>query len=283
LVVYLISLWQYISYVLRGRPSAASRGLLLSLCGLIIHGISIVVISFGQGRLPWVNSLQNISFWCWAVVTISVAVSYRLRLRVLGLFVLPLVVVLLFLAMTGQKSSSGYVEEVGRPFWAAVHIGLIFVSYASFAFAAVLGFVYILHSHLLKRREAGEFWGKLPPLNLLDRLNYRALLVGLVFLTAGLVLGFAWLLSLPKKPESLDPKIIGALITWAAYGLLFLMRATSLVRGRKVAWLSIAGIALIVLSFLFIPHVIPEELEGQSRSSIQAARTTGTRVWGKEF
>jgi len=260
LVTYLVSLWHFVTYVLRGRERVAARGLRLALCGLAIHGVSILVVALGQGMLPWANSLQNISFWCWVVVGISVAVSLKFRLNVLWLFVLPLVIILLFMAMTGQKSSSAYSENIGRTFWAAFHIGLVFVAYASFAFAAVTGFMYILQSHFLKKKETGELYGKLPPLGLLDRLNYRALLAGLLFLTVGLLLGFSWLAALREKPESLDPKIIAALVTWGAYAVLFLMRATSLLRGKKVAWLSILGIGVIIASFLFVPHSIPKKL-----------------------
>ncbi len=187
------------------------------------------------------------------------------------MFVLPLVIVLLFLAMIGQKSSSGYGGDVGRTFWATFHIGLVFVAYASFALAAVLGFMYILHSYFLKKKETGELSGKLPPLDLLDRLNYGALAAGLVFLTAGLLLGFLWLSALPEKPEGLDPKIMGALGIWGAYAILFTVRATSLLRGKKVAWLSILGIAVIVLSFLFVPHLIPKELMPRKGSAVEGA------------
>jgi len=250
----------------------------LALCGLVIHGLSIVVISLGQGMVPWANSLQNISFWCWVVVAISLLVSYRLRLKVLGLFVLPLVVVLLFMAMTGRKSSSGYGEDVARTLLGAVHIGFVFVAYASFAFAAATSFMYILQSHFLKKKETGELYAKLPPLDLLDRLSYRALLVGLLFLSAGLLLGFYWLGALPKKPESVDPKIIWSLVVWAAYAVLFLMRATSLLRGKKVAWLNILGMAMIVLTFLFIPHALPKKLRSAACTPFQAARLQGTAV-----
>jgi ABC-type uncharacterized transport system permease subunit len=260
LVLYLVSLCQFVMYVLRGSDTLSLRGLRLAAGGLVIHGISIVLVSIGQGVLPWANSLQNISFWCWVVVGISVAVSYKFYVRVLGLFALPLVIVLLFTAMTGQKSSSGYGVAVGQTFWAAVHVGMVFAAYASFAFAAILGFMYLLQSRFLKKRETGELYGKLPPLDLLDRLNFRALMVGLAFLTLGLLLGFTWLGALRKKPESLDPKIIAALVTWGVYGVLLLMRTMCLVRGKKVAWLSILGIAVVVLSFLFIPHSIPKGL-----------------------
>jgi ABC-type uncharacterized transport system permease subunit len=260
LLVYLASLWHFAMYAVRGWQRLASRASLLSICGLAIHAVSIVLISLGQGTPPWLNSLQNISFWCWVMMGISVVVSYRFRLKALGLFVLPLALALLFIAMTGQKSPSFYGHHVGRSFWVALHIGLVFVGYASFAFAAVIGLMYILQSRYLKKGGAGELSGKLPPLDTLDRLNYLAMLAGLAFLTAGLIIGFFWLAFLPKKPLGFDPKILGSLGIWGAYAVLFAMRATSLVRGKKVAWLSILGMAVIVLSFLFIPHMIPKEL-----------------------
>ncbi len=270
LVAYLVSLWHFVVHVLRRREPLAERALWLAVGGFAIHGISIVTISVGQGMLPWANSLQNISFWCWVLTGMSIAISYRFRLKVLGLFVLPPVVVLLFMAMTGQKSSAEYSGEVGQTFWAAVHIGLVFVGYASFAFAAVMGFMYLLQSRFLKKKEIGELYDKLPPLVLLDTLNYRALMAGLAFLTAGLVLGFFWLASLEERPQALDPKIIAALITWGAYAALSLLRATCLLRGKKVAWLSIVGIALIVLAFLFVPHSIPKELKPGDKGAVTA-------------
>jgi len=278
LVAYVVSLWHFGMYVFRGAQRLASRGLFFSLVGLAIHGIAIVTVSVGQARPPWANSLQNISFWCWVVVAISVAVSYRFRLKVLGLFVMPLVLVLLFMAMVGQKSSSAYGEEVGRTFWAAVHVGLVFVAYASFAFAAVLGFIYILHSRFLKKKETGELSDKLPSLDLLDRLNYRALLAGLGFLTAGLLLGLLWLAALPKKPEGLDPKVTGSAVIWMAYAVLSAMRATGVLRGRKVAWLSVLGIAVIVLSFLFVPHLLPKGIEAAHRRKSAQVRVSAAGV-----
>jgi ABC-type transport system involved in cytochrome c biogenesis permease subunit len=261
LVAYLVSLGYFVMYAFHGRQVLAKRGLWLTLSGFAIHGLSIVVVSLGQQMLPWLNSLQNISFWCWGVVGISIAVSHGSRLRILGLFVLPLVIVLLFLAMVGQKDSSGHLTGFGGSGWAVVHIGLVFVAYASFAFAAVTGFMYILQSRCLKGKEGGELCDLLPSLVLLDRLNFRALTAGLFFLTIGLVLGFLWFYTLSDRPESLDPKIIVSLITWVAYTVLFLIRATSAVRGRKIAWLSIVGIGAVVLSFIFVPHSIPTKMK----------------------
>jgi ABC-type uncharacterized transport system permease subunit len=261
LISYLLGLYHFVVYALRGGQRWAQRGLWLALCGLAVHGISIVIIAFGQGMLPWANSLQNISFWCWVLVGISVAVSFRFQVDVLWLFLLPLVIVLLFTAMTGQKSSSAYGGDIGMTFWSAFHIGLVFVAYAAFAFAGVTGFMYILQSHSLKKKESGELYGKLPPLDLLDRLNYRALLAGFAFLTVGLLLGFFWLAALPQQPGGRDAKIVAALVTWGAYAILFLLRATCLLRGKKVAWLSILGVGVIILSFLFIPHSIPRKLK----------------------
>jgi ABC-type transport system involved in cytochrome c biogenesis permease subunit len=265
---YLAGLYYFLMYVFRKRSRLAMWGFRAMLCGLAIHGLSIGLIAAGQRVFPWANTLQNISFWSWVVVAISVALSHRPGLKVLGLFVLPLVVVLLLMAMTGQKSSSGYGEMVGRAFLGAVHVGLVFVAYASFAFAAVTGFMYILQNHFLKKKETGELYSNLPALDLLDKLSYRALGAGLAFLTVGLVLGFYWLAALPQKPEGFDPKVIGSLVIWAAYSVLLLMRATSFIRGRKMAWLSILGLVIIVLSFLFIPHSIPEKLQARRQASV---------------
>src|SRR4029078_12568185 len=65
-------------------------------------------------------------------------------------------------------------------------------AYASFALAFVLGITYVLLFKEIKAKHLGFFYTRLPSLQTLDKMNGRAIIVGWVFLSAGLLIGGIW-------------------------------------------------------------------------------------------
>ena len=72
-----------------------------------------------------------------------------------------------------------------------MHVGALLFAYASFALACVIGITYVLLFRELKRRTPGVFFQRLPSLQVLDRMNMRAVWIGWLLLTIGLVGGAA--------------------------------------------------------------------------------------------
>ena len=62
-------------------------------------------------------------------------------------------------------------------------------AYASFALACVLGVTYVLLFKEIKAKQLGFFYARLPSLQVLDAMNSRAITVGWIFLTIGVVVG----------------------------------------------------------------------------------------------
>ena len=65
-------------------------------------------------------------------------------------------------------------------------------AYASFALACVIGITYVLLFKEIKAKHLGFFYTRLPSLQVLDSMNQKAIVVGWVFLTIGLVVGAVW-------------------------------------------------------------------------------------------
>src|SRR6185436_17754432 len=118
--------------------------------------------------------------------------------------------------------------------WFWVHVSSLLFAYASLALAAVLGLTYIVQFKEIKKKHLGYFYTRLPSLQKLDVMNARAIAVGWLFLTIGLVSGAVWAAQaravVPDDPNLqamsslVDPKILFAVVAWAVYSFAVLAR-----------------------------------------------------------
>ncbi|MEA5470313.1 cytochrome c biogenesis protein [Spirulina sp. 06S082] len=119
-------------------------------------------------------------------------------------------------------------------FWLSIHVPTITLSYASFALALGLG--HILLGHYFFAPEASE------RIRSLAKWNYGVLQVGVLLLTAGVILGGIWAHFSWGRFWGWDPKE-----TWA---LIALMCYIIPLHGRLVGWLGDFGMAVTsVVSF----------------------------------
>ena len=90
----------------------------------------------------------------------------------------------------------------------------------------MLGLTYMLQFKEIKKKHLGYFYARLPSLHVLDAMNSRAVVVGWLFLTIGVVVGVVWAAQARAvapgnsnlQAMSLnDPKILIAVVTWAVY------------------------------------------------------------------
>ena len=105
-----------------------------------------------------------------------------------------------------------------------IHVMSLLFAYASFALACVLGVTYVLLFKEIKAKQLGFFYTRLPSLQALDVMNGRAITVGWVFLTLGVVVGGIWAPQVQSSPDPraqamslADPKILVALLSWGIY------------------------------------------------------------------
>src|SRR4029077_18930493 len=82
-----------------------------------------------------------------------------------------------------------------------VHVLSVLFAYASFALAFVLGITYVLLFKEIKRKHLGFFYARLPSLQTLDAMNGRAIVVGWLFLTVGLLVGGIWASQIQTSPD----------------------------------------------------------------------------------
>jgi cytochrome c-type biogenesis protein CcsB len=90
----------------------------------------------------------------------------------------------------------------------------------------------------------------------LDLFNERAMGLGYVLLTAGIVLGAVWANEAWGSYWSWDPKETWSLITWMVYTAAIHLRRTHRWQGRRMAWLSVAGFAFVLFTYFGVNYLM---------------------------
>jgi cytochrome c-type biogenesis protein CcsB len=91
---------------------------------------------------------------------------------------------------------------------------------------------------------------RLPPLEVLDDVMYKAIAVGFAFFTIATVLGALWAAEAWGGYWSWDPKETWALIVWLNYAAWLHMRLMKGLRGTVAAWWALAGLGVTTFAFL---------------------------------
>ena len=105
----------------------------------------------------------------------------------------------------------------------------------------------IVASIMLGRKRIAE---RLPSLEVLDDLMYKAIAVGFAFFTIATVLGALWAAEAWGGYWSWDPKETWALIVWLNYAAWLHMRLMKGLRGTVSAWWALAGLVVTTFAFL---------------------------------
>ena len=144
-------------------------------------------------------------------------------------------------------------------------LSLLF-AYAAFALACVVGVTYVLLFRELKSKQLGFFAARLPSLHAVDAMNGRAVGIGWLFLTAGLIVGVIWAALL--QPESSDPRVLAmsfsdpkifvVVLSWAVYSFELYARRVIGWSGRRDAWLSTLGFAIILVNLVPVGYFLTE-------------------------
>jgi ABC-type uncharacterized transport system permease subunit len=198
---------------------------------------------------PWDTWAGSLNLFVWLVVGGYLIWGCRARYRLLGLTVMPLVVGLLVLARIGGGTAAGTHSHYSNLFLVA-HVGFVLAAFAGFTLAAGLSALYLWQERRLKRRRAGGVLGRAPSLASLEALAGRTIVFALPALTVGIVAGFV---RLREKGGGVDALMVVTLLTWALYAGFVLLRYEAGWRGRRAAYLALAGFALVIVVRLGLP------------------------------
>jgi ABC-type uncharacterized transport system permease subunit len=210
--------------------------------GWLAQTALLVIQAARSDGFPWSTFAGSLNLFVWLVVSTYLIWGCRPRFRLLGLAVMPPVALLFLVARLGGGTASDGGSQYPNLFL-VLHVGFVLAAFAGFTLAAALAGLYLWEERRLKRRAPDILRLRLPPLQALERLTQRAIVVSLPLLTFGLAAG---ILRLREKGGSTDPLEWLTIATWLLYGGFCVARPA----GRRAAYLALGGFALVVVSRL---------------------------------
>jgi len=261
LVIYAAAMVAYAWHFTERNPMVGRTATTLLIFAALAHTFVIGMLTMDVGHVPVAGATSAISTFVWLLALAYLYIELTTDERAMGVFILPLLVSLQ--AIPALRPGVEDLAPVLQGPLFGVHVSSLLFAYASFALACVIGVTYVLLFKEIKAKHLGFFYARLPSLQVLDRMNHVAIVVGWVFLTIGIIVGAIWAAQAqggyagdPRvQAMSLkDPKIIVALVCWLVYSFeLFAARRIGW-GGRRAAYLSTLGFVIVLLNFVPISY-----------------------------
>jgi ABC-type uncharacterized transport system permease subunit len=217
--------------------------------GWLVQTALLAVQAARADGFPWSTWAGSLNLFVWLVVGAYLIWGCQVKYRMLGLTVLPLAAVLLALAHAGGGTAA-HAESRYSNLFLVLHVGLVLAAFAGFTLAAGLSALYLWQERRLKRRETTILRVRAPGLARLDELTARTIAVALPALTLGIAVGVA---RLRDRGGGVDALMAVTIATWFVYGAYLVLRFGAGFRGRRAAYLELAGFLLVAVVRLALP------------------------------
>lgn len=251
MISYLLASLAYFIYLVYRKPGVSTLATWTVVIGLVAHTAIIGLRSQETGHGPYTTSFEVAVFLSWLVVVVYCFTHWRYKIKDLGSFVIPVAFLILLYATFLSKEIVDFPESEFR-ILLTLHRTLSIIGFASFAIAFGLGVMYLIQEKQVKSKKLGMMYFRMPPLESLDNLIYKAVAVGFPLFTMGFLTGTIWNIKMSQSSLfSLDQAAIWPLIVgWVLYGLVFFGRYRMGWRGKKIAQGSVIGFVTVMLSIL---------------------------------
>jgi ABC-type uncharacterized transport system permease subunit len=241
-----------------GGTASPARRLASPLLGttVALHLAWLVWLTWRWQQFPAATVAQALSVVAFAVAIVYVFLEWLGGERATGLWLVGQVAVFQLLAVLLHEEHPPRRELFEHPLF-GIHVFLALLGYAAFAVAASYAFLFLRLYRELKRARFSVFYGKLPPLEVLERMMNGALVFGFLALSGALIDSALLLRELPAAQWGADPMTLLTVATWVLYGSALLLRRARRWQGRQTAVVCLAGLSVIVISLVAVHALVP--------------------------
>jgi len=233
------------------RTRTTARNPLLPVV-LAVHTVFLVARSIQEGRPPLGPGYEMLSALALSTAAVYLVLEMAVRDRRAGVFI----VLLVFLF---QYTSSMFIGRQGaaQSGWARAHMIPAIISYTAFAVGAIYGILHLLAHRNLKHHGVGILFDRLPPVELLGKMSWCALVVGFLFMTANVVSGPILLKYMNAADGAAGAglhvgprvalKIIAGCTAWVIYGVAIAGRSFARWPLERVSGIGVVGFAITMI------------------------------------
>lgn len=252
---YFIGLFSGSQFTNKTASAMTWSATVMGLVGLLVRWRESYLMNVDIGHIP-VSNLYEV-FILFSIITALLYLYYEAKNKTynMGGFVLLVIssaVAFLLWYGFGARGASEIQPLVPalQSYWMKIHVPANFVGYGAFSLAAMLGVAYLIKDSMIKRGFNGPVFRRLPELDILDDVMYKAIALGFAFFTLATILGAMWAAEAWGGYWSWDPKETWALIVWLNYAAWLHLRLTRGWRGRPLAWWAVIGLFVTLFAFI---------------------------------
>ena len=246
-IAYSITCFLYVVFFGLNKKSVAVAASVFMGAALVLHTAAIAGRSIYLHHLPLTNMFEYINVFSWFSSCFYFIYLIIYKQHILGAFIAFLVFMLMTAGSLLPKTAEMQLVPALQSYWLQIHVTLACLSEAAFLAAFAANIMYILKRIF---PSASTFSGRLPEIQTLDRIAYRAICVGYPLFTVGaLFAGSIWAEQAWGSFWSWDPKEVGSLIVWLVYSAYLHARFIKGWSGMRATLLSTAGFICTILTF----------------------------------
>jgi len=239
LVVYTVTAVCYLVSIFRdSRAVLTWAGRLLS--GAVVLHVSFLACDIRlRGDFGLTDIYETLSFVSLLTVVLFLIVKHKYRIEVLGAFIVPWT--LIFFLSAGLRSAKVSAPAEVHSLVLPVHIAANILGVVAFGLGFAAALAYLIQESRLRHKRLDGVTQRLPALDVLDRLSFRAVLLGFPLFTIGIASGTLWALRLSPQAPPIAPIQMPGIVAWLCFAFVLGLRVAAGWRGRRAAWGTVFG------------------------------------------
>ena len=249
-LAYFALVVDYALLFLRRHPVAERLAPPLLLSTLCVHLAYLFALGTKWQQLPTATVPQGLTLVAFAAALVYGVVEWIGDEKTTGVWMMTLVFLLQLLSSLTKSTGTPPELDLFRSPAFVVHICLALVGYAAAVVAAVYGFLFLALHRELKSGRFRLFFGRLPALEILDRMTTSALVVSFLGLAGAVAGGIFWGVQIGYDVWWRDTKILLTVGVCLISGGALLLRRFGRLQGRQIAFVSLAGLLVILFSLM---------------------------------
>lgn len=246
IVAYALSTGLFATALVFRKIRTLDHAILSAWVGFFIHTVVVAARWVQTGHPPFVSYHETMAASAWFGMLAYLLLQQRKPfLRAAGAGLMPLIVLLMGWSGTHPIGGEGLAVSL-QSFWLFVHSGFATAATGCFLMAAGVSGMRLYRQH--KGGQLGDAL-QIAPGDRYDEFNFRLILLGFLLWGIMVISGAIWADAAWGRYWGWDPIELWSLISWLVYAIyLHIYAVWKMLRGRFLAWYSIAAVFFIVLS-----------------------------------
>jgi len=276
-VFYFLSALLYIGHWVFKKKWIGQFATAMSFVALMSTTMILIARAGESGHAPFSNLFESMVLFIWATNAGYLLMEFKHKIKAIGAVVMTIETLAMLAASMlpyrfksveplnpALQSKWHWMQDLLTPFglekyaigWLDFHVFATFIGYAGFAISFGLSILYLV-KYMTESKGGKSFMDVLPESKVIDELSYRAIAWGFPFLGVGIVSGAVWANYAWGTYWSWDPKETWSLITWFIYAAYLHARVTRGWKGKRAAYLSIAGFLAVLFLYWGVSFILP--------------------------